>query len=419
MKARLIQAWGTLRESYWFLPAVCSLLAIALAIAAIVVDRTWGPWSIAAIPPIRPDGARAVLSTAAGSLITVAGVAISVTLVALASMSSQFGPRVLVLFLRDRGIQLALALFAASFLYCLVVLLFVRSAGESGSPFVPQLALGLAFLAALISVATFIYLVHHVAQMLQVGNVVARSGEELLRGVVALERRRAEGQPVDEADLVKAGPLDSEPTSLLADRDGYLQVVDVGTLVEVATRLNRYIAVQLRVGEFVTEGLVVATLWPGAPLTREDEAAMRAGFAWGRRRTQEQDVRYQVDQLVQIAARALSPGVNDPFTAMSCIDWLEAALRRSAYLAPAPWIRHDAGAAGALLYPATTFAELLEAAVGQLIPYVAADPNATRHLAHVLRRQREHAISDRHGSALDEMLDRLERAAGRDQPPRP
>lgn len=407
MKARLIQAWGTLRESYWFLPAICSLLAVALAVAAIVVDRTWGPWSYEVIPVIRPDGARAVLSTAAGSLITVAGVAISVTLVALASMSSQFGPRLLVLFLRDRGIQLALALFAASFLYCLVILLFVRSAGEQGSPFVPQLGLALAFVASVVSVATFIYLVHHVAQMLQVGNVVARAGTELIAATEALERRRGRGSPVEDDDLSRLGPPKGASVDVLADRNGYLQVMDLETLVEVAGRLGRLVAVQQRVGEFVTEGMVIARIWPAEALSPDDEAAIRRGFAWGSRRTHEQDVRYQADQVVQIAARALSPGVNDPFTATNCIDWLEAAVRRFGYLTPARWLRHEAGDAGVLLHPVTTYHEFVDGAMGQLTPYAAADPIAARHLATALRRQRDLSDAPAHRAHLDATMDRL------------
>lgn len=393
MKARLIQAWVAVRESYWFLPTVLSLAAVLLAVASTVVDRTWGPWPIEWIPAIRPEGARSLLSTAAGSLITVAGVAISVTLVALASMSSQFGPRLLVLFLRDRGIQLALALFAASFLYCLVVLLFVRSAAERGEPFVPQLALALAFVASVISVATFIFLVHHVAQMLQVGNVVARSGKDLLAGIAALERDRHDGQPVPPDDIDRLGPPKDDAEIVRAPDHGYLQVLDVDRLLELAERLDRTIAVELRVGEFATEGVIIARLWPSGALSRDDERAIREAFAWGSRRTHEQDVRFQVDQVVQIAARALSPGVNDPFTAMTCIDWLEAAIRRFSYLAPASWVRHTGTGRACVLRPVTTYAELLDAAVDQLIPYAAADPNAARHLAAALQRQQDQAQS--------------------------
>ena len=410
MRARLTQLWVALRESYWFLPALLSLFAVGLAVAATIVDRTWGPWSVEWIPPIRAEGARSLLSTAAGSLITVAGVAISVTLVALASTSSQFGPRLLVHFLRDRGIQLALALFAASFLNCLVVLLFVRSAAEQGQPFVPQLAIGIAFLASIVSVGTFIYLVHHVAQMLHVGNVVARSGEELLAGIVALEVGWRSGERVTRDDLDRLGPPPRPSAVVRAPHHGYLQVVDVDTLVGVAARLERTVAVAVRVGEFVTEGVVIARAWPEEPLAPDDERAILDAFAWGTRRTHEQDVQFQVEQLRLSAARALSPGVKDPFTAMGCIHWLEAAIRRFGYLPPGAWIRRSASPEACVLWPVTTFKELLEAAVDQLIPYAAADPNAARHLARALRRQEQQSSDTHHRELLAERSRRLREA---------
>lgn len=392
LKARLIQAWRVLRESYWFLPSVYSVAALVLAAAAILADRQLGPWSFDWLPGAHPDGARALLSTVAGSLITVAGVAISVTLVALASTSTQFGPRLLTIFLRDRGLQTTLGIFSASFLYSLVVLLFIRSplesASDPGNPFVPQIALLIAFIGGIGSIGAFIYLVHHVAQMLHVGNVVARAGGDLVRGIAALQDERGDAE--DQTQPVSVGEDDRLPSSdweaVYADRDGYIQVIDNDALLQLAQRWSRVVAVDVQPGQFVIAGERIARIWPNGALSDEDLAEVREAFAWGLRRAYGQDVAFQVDQIVQIAARALSPGVNDPFTAMTCVDWLTSALGHFARLPQARWLILSADGEPRVFRRDTTLEEMLEAAVGQLIPYAAADINASMYLARSLTR---------------------------------
>ncbi|MCA9738966.1 MAG: DUF2254 domain-containing protein, partial [Gemmatimonadetes bacterium] len=408
MRARLLQAWGALRESYWFLPAVFSVGAMLLAAGSIAIDAAYGPWDISWLPGSSPDGARAVLSTVAGSLITVAGVAISVTLVALSTTSSAFGPRILTLFLRDRGVQSALGVFAGSFLFCLVVLLFVRSPLETAdaTPFVPQLALLAGFTTGLTSIGAFLFLVHHVSQMLHVDNVVARAGADLLGGVEDLIGRRKEDgvTPIDTDPEVTR---DEGGAIVRADRDGYLQVVDEGSLLELAERWSRVIVLEVRRGEFVTRERVIARVWPGDGLGEDDLEEVLSGFAWGQRRNHGQEVRFQVDQIVQIAARALSPGINDPFTAMSCIDWLEAALKRFSEVPSARWLSQVRDGEPRLYQPATTFADLLEASVGQLVPYAASDLNAARHLARALDRLAQDCGRADCRSLLEERADQL------------
>jgi len=409
MHARQIQAWESLRESYWFLPVLFSLVALGTAVVAMTIDRNFGPWSFGWLPRIGPAGARALLSTTAGSLITVAGVAFSVTLVALASMSAQFGPRLLLLFIRDRGIQGALGIFAAQFLYCLVLLLFVRAPGEAADSqmFVPQVGLLLAFLGGIVGIGAFIYLVHHVAQMIQVGNVVARAGTALLVRIDHVEEERIREEATLLTSLADRPPPPGDPIEVCTEQDGYLQVIDDGRLVELADEWRAVIAVDCHVGEFVTRGRVIARVWPGDTTPEDHPGAVRGSLALGTRRTNAQDVRYLFDQIVQIAARALSPGVNDPFTAMSCIDWLEAALSRLNTLPQGAWLEVPAGDQGSVLYRVTTRAELFYAALGQLTPYAATDINATLHLARALRRLIAAATDGNQADLLRRELDRL------------
>ena len=194
MKGRLVQIFETLRASYWFIPSVMALAASLLAEAAIRVegmlplsDLQASGWLYA----YQPEGARSMLSTVAGSMITVAGVTFSMTILALSHASSQIGPRLFTDFMRDRGNQVTLGTFIATFIYCLLVLRTVHGADPSGAEdsleaFVPQLAVLLALLLAILSVGVLIYFIHHVPAMLSMSNLIERVGNTLQDRIVCL-----------------------------------------------------------------------------------------------------------------------------------------------------------------------------------------------------------------------------------------
>lgn len=388
MHVRLLRHWEQLRGSYWFLPSVMTLGAGILAIVLTIYDERIGSdWieQVRWLSANRPDGARALLSTVAGSMITVAGVTFSITIGSVVYASSQYGPRLLTNFMRDTGNQFTLGTFISTFLYCLLVLRTVRSGDEGGGGFVPHLALlvGVAF--ALLSLGVLIFFIHHVPDSIHVSNVVSGIGRSLLHRVESeLEEVGEEAAPVE---------TEAEPHRDLAGaavvrhrRDGYLQGLDVGQLVEVATEHGLRLRSSFRPGDFVIRGEVLVHAWPASAVDEAVEERIRDAYLWGSHRTQAADLLFLVDELIEIAARALSPGVNDPFTAINCMDWLGSALAEAGRRRETPAVhRDDEGVVRVVVRP-VTFERLAGEVFDRLRPYASVDRNAALHLVGILGR---------------------------------
>ncbi len=429
MQAQLLKLWDDLRSSYWFIPTLMSIGAVALSFVTTTIDGRIGPEWIEDIDWLygnKPAGARALLSTVAGSMIGVAGVTFSITIASVVYASGQYGPRLLMNFMRDRGNQVTLGTFISTFLYCLLVLRTVRSADEApvGEPlagdvigaFVPHVAVLTAIGLALASVAVLIFFIHHIPESIHVSNVIAGVGRGLNGKVDTLFPDRIGGpppepMPPDARAEVPASFFD-EATPVAAAHTGYIQSLDAEGLLEVAAARDLVLRVKYRPGDFVSEGETLLLAWPR---DRVDEAVgdeLTAHFAQGRHRTALQDIRFLVNELVEIAARALSPGVNDPFTAINCLDWLGSMLKNLVTRAFPETTRHDADGNVRVVAEPTTFAEFTEAIFDQLRPYVATDRNAAIHAFRILgevggmtgREDRLRALRD----AADRLLDACE-----------
>ena len=391
IKARALDTWDSVRSSYWFIPSILSVLAIALAVLLPVVDNRVGPdWidRVSFLQGNKPDGARAFLSTIAGSMIGVAGVTFSITIASVVYATGQYGPRLLTNFMDDRGNQITLGTFIATFLYCLLVLRTVRSADEAvgAEAFVPHIAVLTALALALASIGVFIFFIHHVPESIHVSNLVAGVGGDLLDRMGSLfPERIGEGRTTREAeadDDARTSVPDGffeEARRVEADSAGYVRGVDSDALLGLAAEHDLLVRVRHRPGDFVAVGDTLVLAWPPDRATDEAADDIRTAFAWGSQRTARQDVRFLVNELVEIAARALSPGVNDPFTAVSCLDWLSAALKALADRDFPEPTRHDEDGALRVIAQPTTYGEFVEAVYSQLRPYVAADRNAVLH----------------------------------------
>ncbi len=332
MKARVVDYWIRTQSSYWFVPSLMTATALLLASVLLAVDRRAPDWvrGLAFIAASQPEGARQLLATVAGSMITVAGVTFSITLLMVTFASAQLGPRLVPRFLRDRGNQVVLGMFIATFIYCLIVLRTVRSSAESGDEiaFVPHLAISVAVLLALFSVAVLIYFLNHVPALINASSVVGLLGSELL---VRLER---DFPAINESVTKLAWPLEEGERDeiRLTEPGGYLRIVDYDGLVALASRVNRRIAILIAPGNFCVRGAPIALVY-GGPLEEPAALELRGLFSWGGDRTPDQDILFLVEQLAEIAGKALSTGINDQFTAMLCIDQMErvlcaAAMRR-------------------------------------------------------------------------------------------
>jgi uncharacterized membrane protein len=383
--------WDRLRSSYWFIPSIMAVGAMVLAVALTTLDEWLGTgWleSAAWLHVNRPEGARTLLATVAGSMISVAGVTFSITIAAVSYASGQYGPRLLTNFMRDTGNQVTLGTFVATFLYGLLVLRTVRSADEgAGGTFVPHISLLVAVGSALASIGVFIYFVHHATERIHISNVVSQVGRALGEGVDELFPEPI-GEPAEDEGRPAGGALpadfDDRAVAVRASGVGYLQHIDGDALLEIAKRHDLVMRLERRPGEFISRGKPLLLAYPSDRVASDTAANLESAFEWGWQRTPVQDVRFLADELVEIAARALSPGVNDPFTAVTCLDWLGAALGRVAGGRPPSGARHDGSGALRVLAEAESFETFAEAAFGQLRPYVRVDRNAALHTLRVM-----------------------------------
>ena len=382
------------RSSYWFVPSIMAFLSLLLGAATVWIDVRVGPGWLEGIgwyQMVKPEGAHEVLSTIAGSMITVAGVVFSITILAIAYASSQFGPRVLTNFLADRGNKITLGTFIATYTYCLVVLRTIRG-GDEGS-FVPQLAVLVGMLLAFCSIGVLIYFIHHVPQSIHINNVVAHIGKQLIHDV---GRRFPDfiGDPAeddeDRGDAAAApatgfGMDDPKRIGAVRGKDtGYVQAIDDAALMRTASERDLVLRLRYRPGDYLFAGRSLLEAWPSDRLDEESEEALRGAYTVGTRRTPQGDLDFLINELVEIATRALSTGINDPTTAATCIDWLgagatEIARRRL----PDPRRLGDDGTVRVIALP-DGFAEYVERAFGRLRQYAAGDMNAALHVLRTL-----------------------------------
>ncbi len=315
-----------LRTNLWLIPGVEVLVAIALFASTLSLDRAayHGDFGLPSwIISGSADAARQILAALAAAIITVVGVVFSIILVTLTLASTQFGPRILRNFIRDRGTQLTLGTFVATFVYDALVLVSIGP-GSHGD-FVPHISVTVTLALMVADLAVLIYFIHHTATSIQLPYVIASIAGDLSEAI--------DVQGGDPAVGLETGPTGAELARYMrsaggvvrAPASGYLQFIRHGVLVQIVAEADAVVALSYRPGHFLVQGHPFATVWPPAAAGRVTEALGRAHIM-GPIRTLTQDISFGIDQLVEIAIRALSPAVNDTFTALTCIDWLGDAL---------------------------------------------------------------------------------------------
>lgn len=371
METRIQIIWHSFRSSYWFIPTIMVLAAIIVAISTTTIDATIPDRAARHLEWIYSGGsagARSILSTIAGSMITIAGVIFSITIVVLSLASTQFGPRLISNFMRDTGTQVVFGTFIAAFVYCLFVLRVVRSQ-ETGS-FIPHISVTFAFLLALAGSAVLIYFIHHIAASIQADSIITSVYRDLevIIDRVFPEENVEFAQEADDKAVMEALPADFERLALQdrAKKSGYLQAIDLTGLEQTARKHDLILRVHVKPGDFVPQGAVLASIWPPANWTPELSGFLAGAFILGRQRTQEQDVEYLLNQLVEIAVRALSPGINDPFTAITCIDWLSVAVGRISQRKFPQTLRYDDDGKVRLVLVPVSYAGMVSGVFGQL-----------------------------------------------------
>lgn len=376
MSSRLREWLESFGDIFWIRPALLVLGGVLLGELMVLaeVTDTKLPWiSDGWVYTGGEAGARALLGTVASSTIGVAGTTFSITVAALSLASAQMGPRLLRNFVRDSGNQYALGIFLGTFAYALVVLRTVRSVDEVA--FVPHLGVTGALLLALLSVATLVWFVHHVAAGINVETVIDGVHHELSGAIARLDP----AQP----DQISTGAPPRGVQVALAEQ-GYLRAVDEKGLADWAEAEGAVVVLLVRPGDYLFPGAAVAELI-GEREGGEAVGAIRAAFSLGSKQAATQDLEFAVRQLVEIALRALSPGINDPFTAIAVLDRLGAALCEIApRRLPEPMV--ERGGRAVLYREVTDYAGLCDAMFHTIRQNAAGSPTVLIRLLETLER---------------------------------
>ena len=410
--------WQRWREmvstGFWFVPTVMVLVATAAALGMVALDRSLDPglqstlnWAYSG----GPEGARSLLSTIAGSMITAASVTFSLASVALSIASQQYGSRVLRNFMRDRVTQVLLGTFVSTFVYSVLVVRTIRGSTESGG-FVPSIATTVAILLTLISLILLIFFIHHVSSSIQASRIVDTIGREMVAEVGRLFPSSA-GRP---AALDTEVPDMAGASSVTAEASGYLQVIDLQHILDEATANNAIARLLHRPGDYIVSGCQLAEIVvsPGGELTaalEQMQQTINTACVFGPQRTPAQDVRFTFQQLSEVTIRALSPGINDPFTAVYGIDRLSEGLCVLAERDIVPSARKGKDGVVRLIAGTATFPEIADAVFGHILVYAKQDPFVLRRMLMALRtiapRVRNEADADcvtQHRQRIEEQL---------------
>lgn len=333
---RLRSLWQTLNASLWFVPTLMVAGALLLAFGLVLAESHINHDALLGYPLLfgaGADGARGMLTAIAGSMVTVAGLIFSLTLSTLAQVSSQYTSRVLRTFMRDRTNQVVLGFFVSIFAYCLIVLRTIRG-GDEGR-FIPSLAVGMGLVLALVSIGVLIFFIHHMASSIQAATIIRNATKETQAAIARLfpdalgdQASAAQAQQL----LQQAGQLTWQ--AVPSQATGYVQSIDEERLLEVAGELRGVVRLEHGIGGFVAHGAALVSVARyenrSEALPAELTDQVNSLMQFGRQRTIEQDAGFGLRQLVDIALKALSPGINDTTTALMCVDHLGALLAQLA-----------------------------------------------------------------------------------------
>ncbi len=376
-----------LRSRMWFIPGAFAIGATVAAFVIVPVDRLVDqsmPGDLGGVLFAGgPDSARLVLSTVAAAMLSFTALVFTVTMLVLQLASSQLSPRVMRTFLRDRTNQTVLGLFVATFLYSLLVLREVRTP-VVGSSFVPSIAVTVAYLLLVASVGAFVFYIHHMAQAIRAVSVLRSVGDETRAAIARLYPEKIDDEP--QPPVPALPPRAPDQLVIQEHTPGVITSVDEGQLVEIAREHALTVALLHQVGDFVPQGAPLLALWSRAdgPPDTALGGHLAGTVQIGQDRTMTQDAAFGFRQIVDIAERALSPGVNDPTTAVQALDQIHDLLRRLAVRRfPSPF-RLDEKGEVLLHLPRPEWPDYVALAIDEIRQYGSGSIQIARRLRHLL-----------------------------------
>ncbi len=443
MKTWLINHWSNVRTSFWFTPALYIVGSIALAVAALWFDSEYpvddweaDRWRKARWLTVTDAAARVTLGTLVGALFTVTGVVFSLTMLLLSQTTSQYGPRLVRTFMQHRVPQATLGIFLGTSVYGLIVLRSIREPTEQDPGFVPNVAVLLGELGAGVCLIVLIAFLQFVSQSIRAETVVKSVYRDLCEVIARLypggqnrnldlnananpDRDFLQGQSSTTADS-------AFPLVVLADEDGYVQDIDLDSLLRRVHLAGAQLRLAVTPGDYLVHGDALAySTVPTADIASTMDYATKLAdhFYYGSRRTPRQDIECAVSELAEVAVRALSPGINDPFTAVSCLDYLSAAMCHLLEHSSPPLALMDSDGVPRVLIRHRTFDTLLSTALDQIRLYGKADPKVMGRIAIMLDRLERRArttdeilvIKEQRKRLLETIRDNLDDPVQRDR----
>lgn len=387
MKIWFINIWSRLRSSYWFIPLVMSVGALVISVAAVMldhgamrIDNQFTHWLFI----IRPDGARAILATIAGSMITVAGVTFSMTVLAVSFSMGQIGPRLIQNFMRDRANQFTLGIFIATFLYSILVLLTVVGANESGNnAFVPHIAILIAIILSITCIGFFIFFIHHIPESINIFNLLSNISCDFHKQLNLLfpEKTHSQQKKIDEPITLPDFCKDAQ--AIHSKKTGYIRYINRAGLLELAIEMGCIIAIKYQAGTFVSQGTPL--IYANKILDEHQQNDCLKCFSISHGKDSDHDILFFPDEIVEIIARALSPGINSPFIAIAAIDWLQVMVESlSKREIPEACLYDDEGRIR-IVAENITLADFVDNVFDGARSYISHDRNALVHMLYTIK----------------------------------
>jgi len=413
--------WRRFHDSFWFLPGLFCLVGVVTAEGLVILDAELN-LSLGVLDAVMyrvgASGSRGLLEAIATSVLAAAATSFSITIAVISLASSTYGPRLVRNFMADRGNQVVLGVYLATFLYSLLVLRTIRD-DDGTQRFVPHTAVAFAVLLALVSVGVLVYFIHHISDSVQIWTLATRVRDDLLSVV-----DHAYPEAGDDSSRWRTAELPSgEGVPVTATGDGYVASIGEHALVALATERDLVLAMRIRPGSFCVRDSVLATAWAapeagGAAGLGDDVLdAVRNQVVLKNERTPYQDVEFAVQQVIELAVRALSPSTNDPYTALNAFDQLSAALARVVSRPQPSSYRFGPGGELRFHAPSASCDELIEMFFEAVRSYALDHPAVLRRAVEIADRTGARAERQAVREHLVTQLDMLVAAYEQRQPP--
>lgn len=405
--------WQKLNSTFWFLPTLLVLISVLMAFLLIYIDYELEVEPNGILKYIyagSADSARSILSTIAGAMIGVAGTVFSITLVALTLASSQFGSRLLRNFMYDTINQTVLGTFVATFVYCLLVLNSVRGGEEF--QFIPVISVFLAIAFGILNIILLIVFIHHIATSIQSDKIISDISTALFDDIKELMQNGQQSNVIRHNPDMKFIRSNYEYEHLVSSTDsGYIQYIDYPELLELATEEEIVIFINKRAGHYIIQDSPLFTILSNEEKQDKFENELNKRISIGDIRTPIQDAEFAIHQLVEVAVRALSPGINDPYTAITCIDNLSAIMSELTQIPFPHKHRYDEKGNLRLIVDILTYNGMLDVAYNQIRQNAATSPSVLIRMMEAMSNIYKFAIDDTQRETIKKHAEMINRSA--------